>query len=1166
MANTPNKQGTEKFLDHLEKTLERAVKNTADNEVSKLKLGSAQKPKSASTSTSKTTIGSASVEKAKSSIGSSEKNNKASISVVSSKRIDNHVKSASDRTSTSSAAQIHLDQTLERSVKNPEGSKSSTGKGLGSSIAQMATGSFSKGKSAFDNADLADASSVDDTKEQATEADGKDGKYNTLKGPSVTGAADVTTGAVKSAVSGSDAYQGYSEIKHKFDLFGAGTAKRYAGKWAAHDYLHHGMKAEDQEKVRAAITEVLGAKSGDKYKAVDQKSIGFIKSEVKDGKPDISKTRFVGDVASLSSIESLKSNKKLIMEALTKRGVRAENLNRFEAKQMLKKGFIGKGKNRHVVNESDRALLKEFLRLKNQEDALAVGRGKGGIKNTAKAWVQEALGDSDAAKGFQTTKTAVKTAKTAGWAVQGLANGGVHGLTSAVEGGLLIGNKIKEKRTDKKWMVLSKKNGGLTDAQYARWHDQTSAIKARKVKILETSRKVKGKSSQILGKSVSSHVKILTKKGAIAAGKGIGKGAVLLYSKSSLLQKAGGGMKKVLQAIQKNKIAQRLIGGTKTVGRGIGLAGKGIGKVGHVFSIFPKGFIKFFGVMNKLKLVALGGIGILIIIACAFTAIIAGSSSGHSSAASPSEAPGTNESDIVTSDPLETEVTGLGLAKGSLDTLFSAYESGLMNYYNTEAGGDGEGYGWHWVPDPETGELVKVYYGFNITYTVKGSQFDYKYTEDKYTKFFAESYSVDNPSDPDNEEYTHSYDVERVKRAILCCAMGFTHNDERENADFFNRYCIHLYNDLYQKVGEGGRFGFVSSKPKLEGLSNQNPDLNLSDEGSTKEVDVWRTPGDEDGPTNIHITILDGGLPDLCKLDTVDDAWAHSGSGGSEDAKSTGVYADPRIKEFDYTWTGWWDKQYSETSYNFDVALGFYDKEDAAWLEEVQTITSFDTLASGFGMPLDSIGIAMPPDDIYHDGSTPNFWYFNQGVRDYRIKSRTDGATIRSSGCGACACAMACAALLDDSRITPEVIVDNFSYLYNDGWSGMSHDGPPIIAKSYGLDCTISSAEPDIIRNHLRNGGVIVTLVWSSWTEGNTTGGHYIALRGVSEDGNYITVGDSGCRANMGMAFPISQVCAAIKSKGNYVWLFDLPADKKTAQLEKINATKTSSTETTEEN
>lgn len=146
--------------------------------------------------------------------------------------------------------------------------------------------------------------------------------------------------------------------------------------------------------------------------------------------------------------------------------------------------------------------------------------------------------------------------------------------------------------------------------------------------------------------------------------------------------------------------------------------------------------------------------------------------------------------------------------------------------------------------------------------------------------------------------------------------------------------------------------------------------------------------------------------------------------------------------------------------------------------------------------------------------SNEDFIYYSQKVGKYsneKFCGRSDGSTIKQSGCGITSMAMVIANLADSS-VTPLVTNEEAksgAYCGN-GISGTNANYFAWAANKYGLTqkSEIKSDKLDIdsaanqLVSTLRNGGLVIVNVNKSWLGGSS--GHYIVVKGVTSDNKLI--------------------------------------------------------------
>ena len=138
-----------------------------------------------------------------------------------------------------------------------------------------------------------------------------------------------------------------------------------------------------------------------------------------------------------------------------------------------------------------------------------------------------------------------------------------------------------------------------------------------------------------------------------------------------------------------------------------------------------------------------------------------------------------------------------------------------------------------------------------------------------------------------------------------------------------------------------------------------------------------------------------------------------------------------------------------------------------------------------------------------------------QFIDGFKIYSQTDPAwtnkafgssTIGISGCGPSAMAMIITAL-NGSSVTP---VDTATYAASKGiyvpGSGSSWNLAPVVAAKWNLKSKSLSVSQDSINQTLKDGGLVIAV--GRGPKPFTSGGHFIVIRAVTDDGKWM-VGDS---------------------------------------------------------
>ncbi len=164
--------------------------------------------------------------------------------------------------------------------------------------------------------------------------------------------------------------------------------------------------------------------------------------------------------------------------------------------------------------------------------------------------------------------------------------------------------------------------------------------------------------------------------------------------------------------------------------------------------------------------------------------------------------------------------------------------------------------------------------------------------------------------------------------------------------------------------------------------------------------------------------------------------------------------------------------------------------------------------------------------------------YYNQTEEPYASHSYGRRTTIKSSGCGPTAMAMV-ASTITGQTITPIEMADwslaNGYRVYN---AGTSRGLFPAAAANWGFECQGLEKSAKKVVNALSNGRLVIAIMGKGHFTNN---GHYIVLRGISEDG-LIMVADPASRTRSEQLWDLSIImneCKTVDSatKGPF-WSF----------------------------
>lgn len=142
-----------------------------------------------------------------------------------------------------------------------------------------------------------------------------------------------------------------------------------------------------------------------------------------------------------------------------------------------------------------------------------------------------------------------------------------------------------------------------------------------------------------------------------------------------------------------------------------------------------------------------------------------------------------------------------------------------------------------------------------------------------------------------------------------------------------------------------------------------------------------------------------------------------------------------------------------------------------------------------------------------------------------------EAKSVASSGCGATSVSMVIAYLTGNVEQNPYLLfckaVDDGRYHGN----GLSHDTLVWLGKSYGVKCRWISNSADAVLEALAEGKPVIAHMGEGIF---TSKGHYIVLRGVTEDGK-ILVNDPNSRSNCHKAFPLETILAQTRTSASFM-------------------------------
>jgi len=177
---------------------------------------------------------------------------------------------------------------------------------------------------------------------------------------------------------------------------------------------------------------------------------------------------------------------------------------------------------------------------------------------------------------------------------------------------------------------------------------------------------------------------------------------------------------------------------------------------------------------------------------------------------------------------------------------------------------------------------------------------------------------------------------------------------------------------------------------------------------------------------------------------------------------------------------------------------GFLDENEISILDEVKSEYGYDQYVDEDYFSLEDNQYDNT-DITFQDGET-EVVYYNQMDSRWKNTSYGKTGTIGRSGCGPTSLAMV-VSTLTSNNVNP---VEMCKWSYRNGYycegSGSYHSLIPAGAKKFGLKVK-GNAKPQEIVDALSNGKIVIAIMGKGHF---TKHGHYIVLRGVTEDGEIL--------------------------------------------------------------
>ena len=284
---------------------------------------------------------------------------------------------------------------------------------------------------------------------------------------------------VKASVSDADAVRGYRQTQKYASLVGSGSITRATLSTELSNQLYNRPKLAPQDAQRL------------------QQMFGNDRNPYK-----------IHDSATGNVLKDYRSNTRAVYDFLERNGINAKNMSAMDINIALKSGKIGSIQN---ISPDMRFALEELMFLKKQEGKVNQLRAaKGGIRNTARTWVNTAMEGSDVKAGYETAKTAVavmKAAKLLGKGATGATlNTGIE-VISLSERAIVKAQKgaAKAKASNTKDLEVKKK----WEAKERYLQEKNDKIK---VKAGETHSKINTWTSNTTGQNIKWGIQTATKK------------------------------------------------------------------------------------------------------------------------------------------------------------------------------------------------------------------------------------------------------------------------------------------------------------------------------------------------------------------------------------------------------------------------------------------------------------------------------------------------------------------------------------------------------------------------------------------------------------------------------------------------------------------------------
>lgn len=212
-----------------------------------------------------------------------------------------------------------------------------------------------------------------------------------------------------------------------------------------------------------------------------------------------------------------------------------------------------------------------------------------------------------------------------------------------------------------------------------------------------------------------------------------------------------------------------------------------------------------------------------------------------------------------------------------------------------------------------------------------------------------------------------------------------------------------------------------------------------------------------------------------------------------------------------------YDEENSLTGYLLKVSDlapdALMDKLDFTEQQRQWAALLYSTMADGeYGAPAGSVpdsGTDYSGVTFTGRGSSLEVVYYHQGDSRWGAKPYGKTGTVKSSGCGP-SCMAICISTLTGTKIDPGEMCDwAYGHGYRCEGNGSYHSLIPGAAKAFGVPCEGLGRDKNKLVRALQDGKLVVAIL----SKGHfTTGGHFIVLRGITDEGKILVADPASYR------------------------------------------------------